>query len=115
MLLVMETKLTNREIGTKVAQFRKEAGLSQVQLAEKLGVVQSAVASYEIGRRSIPVTLLLPLSETLGVPVQAFFGLPENASGKPGPESRLEQKIQQLKRLPRSQQTTVLKMLEGLL
>ena len=111
----METKLNNKEIGARVAQLRREAGLSQVQLAQLLGVVQSAIASYEIGRRGIPVTQLLPLAEKLGVPVQSFFGLSDNSGGRSGPESRLEQKIQQLKKLSRGKQKTVLDMLDGLL
>ena len=37
-------------LGARVAQARKDADLTQVQLAERLGIPQPQLASYEVGR-----------------------------------------------------------------
>ena len=37
-------------LGSRVAHLRKELGLTQVQLAETLGISQQMVASYEVGK-----------------------------------------------------------------
>ncbi|NJN00850.1 MAG: helix-turn-helix transcriptional regulator [Aquincola sp.] len=41
----------------RLAKLREEAGISQVQLAEKLGVTQQAVAQWERKRRPSAPTL----------------------------------------------------------
>lgn len=45
-------------LGARIAQARKDAGLTQVQLAERPGIPQPQLASYEVGRRRVPVSRL---------------------------------------------------------
>jgi transcriptional regulator with XRE-family HTH domain len=52
-------------LGARVAQLLKDQALTQVQLAEALGISQQMVASYEVGRRRIPVSMLQPLAQAL--------------------------------------------------
>ena len=42
-----------RDVGIKIARLRKELGLTQTELGQKIGVQQQVIASYEIGRRRI--------------------------------------------------------------
>lgn len=57
----------------KIAEFiknkRKEQGLTQEELAEKLYVTEKAISRWETGRGTPDISLLLPLSETLKVSV----------------------------------------------
>ena len=39
------------QLGARIAQLRKEQGITQVQLAEWLNVSQQTVNAYEVGRR----------------------------------------------------------------
>lgn len=55
--------------GQFLAQRRKEQGLTQKQLAEKLYVTDKAVSKWERGLSLPDVSLLLPLSQLLGVSV----------------------------------------------
>ena len=50
---------------SKVGALREEAGLTQLQLAEKLGVSDRAVSKWECGRGAPDVTLLGALSAAL--------------------------------------------------
>jgi transcriptional regulator with XRE-family HTH domain len=105
-----------KEMGKRLALARKAKQISQYQLADLLGLKQPIIAEYEIGRTPVPVQRVPELAKTLDVSTDYLLGLStEERQSKPGPESLLEQKLQQLKKLPRSQQQTVLKMLEGLL
>ena len=63
--IVMDTVITGRFI----SELRKEKGLTQAELAEKLNVTDKAVSKWETGRSAPDVSLLIPLSENLGVTV----------------------------------------------
>ena len=51
-----------------LARIRKEKGLSQMQLAECVGVSKGTIGNYESGRRvRIPVNIALELASALNV------------------------------------------------
>lgn len=56
-------------LGEKIKEARKQAGLSQEQLSEKLGISRSAVAKWEIDRGIPDVDNLKILSQLLGVSI----------------------------------------------
>lgn len=56
------------EIGSRIADLRKKAGLSQEALGEKIGIGQNALSRYEIGTASkIPVDDIERLADVFGV------------------------------------------------
>ena len=61
----MDNKLTGEFISKK----RREIGLSQKQLAERLNVTDKAVSKWETGRSAPDISMLMPLSEVLNVTV----------------------------------------------
>ncbi|GAB2986955.1 helix-turn-helix domain-containing protein [Amycolatopsis acidiphila] len=54
-------------------QLRREAGLTQAQVAEALGVPQSFVSKYESGQRRLDVVELRHVATVLRVSVPAFL------------------------------------------
>ena len=54
-----------KELGARVAQARKDHGLTQQQLAEQLGLAQQTYAHYEVGRARIPASMLPTLAKLL--------------------------------------------------
>ena len=54
-------------LSEKIIYYRRKAGLSQEQLAEKLGVSRQAVSKWETGEASPEVNKLRTLAEALGV------------------------------------------------
>ena len=52
---------------------RKRAGLSQADLAERLGRYQSVVSSIESGGRRIDVIELLDIAEAIGLDVHSVI------------------------------------------
>ena len=61
------------KIGSFIAERRKAAGLTQMQLAEKLNVTDRAVSKWETGR-SMPDSSLMPLlCDVLGISLSDLF------------------------------------------
>lgn len=54
-------------LGTRIAMLRKNQGMSQQELAERLGLSASAVGMYEQGRREPPCQILVALAKLFGV------------------------------------------------
>ena len=54
-------------LGLRIAVLRVEKGLSQAELAKRIGVSTSAVGMYEQGRREPSLVLLVCLAQELGV------------------------------------------------
>ena len=57
------------KIGRFIAQCRKNAGLTQMQLAEQLGVTDRAVSKWENGRAMPDSSIMLDLCERLNITV----------------------------------------------
>lgn len=56
----MEVVITN-----SIERRRRDLGLTQAALAEKLNVSQSAVSMYETGERTPPIPMLIKLADVL--------------------------------------------------
>lgn len=61
----------------KLKQFREEAGLTQKQIAEKLGVSESYYCQLENNKRRMPLQLALDISAILKKTPNDIF-LPDN-------------------------------------
>jgi transcriptional regulator with XRE-family HTH domain len=60
-------------VGRNVRVWRMAKGLSQAQLANRLGVTFQQVQKYETGGNRIPTGRLVKLAAILGVPIAALF------------------------------------------
>ena len=61
-------------LGARIALLRRQRGMSQKELAARLGVSPSAVGMYEQGRREPDCAGLLKLAEIFGVSVDLLLG-----------------------------------------
>lgn len=76
----MDAKVT----GCFIAQLRKELGLTQKELAEKLEVTDKAISRWETGKGLPDTSLLKPLAELFGVSVGELL------SGRPMDDSQIK-------------------------
>ena len=103
------------ELGARIAQQRKASDLTQVQLAETLGVSQPTMNAYELGQRRIPVSALPVLAKELGVGMEELLGESTAAAKKRGPAPKLQQHLERISQLPKPRQRMVMEMLEAVL
>jgi len=68
-----ENRLT--AIGKNLQLIRKRRGLTQNDLADKIGLTREAIAAYEAGRAHLMDTTLLDISAVLRVSVNEILGL----------------------------------------
>ena len=69
-------------VGKRVRHRRWMVGMTQQQLAERVGIKFQQIQKYETGMNRISASRLWDISEALGVPVSFFFdGLGEAANG----------------------------------
>ncbi len=64
-------------IGEAIRRLRKEAGLTQEQLADKLGVSYQSVSRWELGVTYPDMELLPALTECFGVSADVLLGIPK--------------------------------------
>jgi transcriptional regulator with XRE-family HTH domain len=62
-----------RMVGRNVKRLRIAAGLSQAELAERMGVDRSYVSGLELGQRNPTVVTLWHIAKALGVKIRPFF------------------------------------------
>ncbi len=69
--------MTRATLGNHLKLLRTRAGLTQADLAEKVGVSRKTINTVENGVFTPSATLALLLARALGVPVEALFFLEE--------------------------------------
>lgn len=102
-------------LGARVAELRKAQNITQIQMAEALGVSQQTINAYEVGRRRIPVSTLPMLARLFAMSIDELLGEPANKRTKRGPASKLQRQIEQISQLPRSKQRFVSEMLDAVI
>ncbi|MBD5554885.1 MAG: helix-turn-helix domain-containing protein [Roseburia sp.] len=66
-------EIDKEKFGSFVAQLRKEQGMTQKELAQKVYISDKAVSKWERGLSMPDITLLIPLSQTLGITVMELL------------------------------------------
>ena len=101
------------QLGTRIAERRKALGITQLQVAEALGVSQQTVNSYEVARRRIPVSALPVLARLLTVSIDELLGESvKQPNSKRGPTPKLQQQMERVSLLPRAKQKFVIDMID---
>lgn len=103
-----------KELGVRIAELRKEAGMTQAQLSEVLKISQQMVGAYEIGSRKIPASMLPVLAQLFAVPLEQLMGMHKQPA-KRGPASVLQRQIEQIGLMPRNKQKFISEMLEAMI
>jgi transcriptional regulator with XRE-family HTH domain len=62
-----------RMVGRNVRRLRIAAGLSQAELAERMGVDRAYVSGLELGQRNPTIVTLWHIAKALGVMLRSFF------------------------------------------
>lgn len=102
-------------IGERLARLRRERGITQVELAEKLGVAQPMISDYERGELRLHGQLIVELTQLLGVSADELLGLETPRTSAGVRDRRLLRRIQQLERLPRRDQQAILRTIDAFL
>jgi len=98
--------------GQRLHTLREQAGLSQQQLADKLGLTQRAYAHWERNPVALRPNQLLSLAQTLNVSVDDLVGTNGMKKRGTGPTGKMRQLFEAASRLPRGQQQKIAAIIE---
>ena len=80
----MDDEKLKYQIGVNIAAYRKQAGLTQAGLAEKLNYSDKAVSKWERGESIPDVLTLMQLADQFGITVNDLLIDPNALPGNPG-------------------------------
>ena len=76
----MNIRLTQKQIGQRIAELRKMKGLSQEDLSKSVKISRPSLAQIELGNRSVDILELQKLSQILGFSLDDFMSKNFSAS-----------------------------------
>jgi transcriptional regulator with XRE-family HTH domain len=80
-------------LGSNVRRLRKGAGLSQAELANRMGVDRAYVSGLELGQRNPTIVTLWHLGQALKSDLGEFFAQRPTRSGRSAPAKGAARKI----------------------
>jgi transcriptional regulator with XRE-family HTH domain len=108
--------LGSQTIGQRIAGLRKERGLSQADLAERIGISRQLVASYERERVRLYDEMVARFALALGVSADEILGLDQAGSIDTKHTSlRVTRRLRELDQLPEPKRKAILKTLDDLI
>lgn len=106
---------SDESFGQRLARLRREAGYTQKELGEEVGISQRVVAYYE-GETQHPPTKLLPLlAKALGVSADTLLGLASTSRRSPPLKGRLARRLKAVEALPPAEKRQVALFIDALL
>jgi transcriptional regulator with XRE-family HTH domain len=107
------TKRKRTAFGERLVAAREAAGLSQRDLAEKIGISQRALSWWEREPVALKPEQLVTLAEALGVTADHLLGrAPEKKRGS-GPKGKAQKVFEAVSKLPRHQQKKIIDVVES--
>jgi transcriptional regulator with XRE-family HTH domain len=104
-------------IGQRLARLRRERGLTQAQLADRIGILQTLITDYEHDRLRLSAEMAVRFTLALGTSLDGWL-LPKATAAMPPkrpPSRAIARRMAMFETLPRHQQRIVLTALDMLL
>ena len=111
------TKVTTFEqmIGGRISQLRKQRGLSQTELAKRIGLSQSVLSRHERGMLRLHGALVADLAKALQTTSDEILGLKEPKQDGPFSDRRFVRRLQQIEGLSKRKKEALLTTIDAFL
>jgi transcriptional regulator with XRE-family HTH domain len=102
--------------GARLVELRKERGLSQVDLAERIGSTQRAISYYEVVAEFPPADILVSIARALRVSTDELLGIKQlkDGNGQNRDHLKLWRKFRKILDLPEKDQRAISRMIHSL-
>jgi transcriptional regulator with XRE-family HTH domain len=108
-------KLKRSPFGERLVTIRQQFGLSQSQVAEKLGVSQQAYAGWERSTTALRPDDISKLAAAFEVSADELLGVTTEPKRKGGPIGKARLVFERVSQLPRDRQQHIVRVVEDLL
>jgi len=103
-------------LGSRIQELRKQIGLTQLQLAKKIGISHTQMARYEIKDVQPPADVLKKLANIFDVSIDFLVnGDKSNKVAQTIKDAELIKQFKQLDKLPEEEKKSILKVVEALI
>ena len=99
-------------IAQQLKTLRRKQGLTQTQLAEKIGLTQAAIASYESGRIQLVDVVLFDLAKVLNATTDELLGVKPTKAATKDLSLRLIKRMHTIEAMPEISKKHILKTLD---
>jgi transcriptional regulator with XRE-family HTH domain len=107
------SKQPRTAFGARLHAAREALGLSQTQVAEKMGVSQKAYAVWERHPVALRPDQIERLAKILGIPIEELFGV-STPKTRGGPVGKARRVFEAVSKLPRHHQQRIIGVVEAL-
>ena len=101
--------------GSRLAKLRKAKGFTQVELAEKMGIIQVLVSDYELDKLRPYHDMVARFAKALDVSADELLGLTPLKNKGNDPSLKILRRVKKIEDLPSTQQKFILKTIDSLL
>ncbi len=110
-MLFMDKKT---DCGKIISQLRIDRGLTQKELAERMGIPRSLITDYERGRLRLHADIIISLSEVLQISADEILGItPRKGKESDASSLRIMKRVRKIESLPSFKQKTLLQIIDG--
>ena len=102
-------------IGERVSRIRKSQGLTQKQLAEKMGIKRSLVTDYETGRLRLNGEVIVRFALALAVSADLILGLSDSDALPQQPDLKVTRRLREIEGLPQHQKKSLMLTIDAYL
>jgi transcriptional regulator with XRE-family HTH domain len=113
--LATMTQPGQETLGQRIARLRKERGYTQVELAEKMGMIQVLISDYERDKLRPHPEVIVRFARALDVTVDELLGLKESPTAGTKPSLKTLRRLKRIESLPPSQQKALFKTIDNFL
>lgn len=99
-------------IASQIRAIRKKKGITQYELADKLGVTQRVISYYENARTNLSVDVIQKIAKALSVSQKKLFEYDSNPETEPEVSPALQKKLNLVAKMPYADQQYVVKTIE---
>jgi transcriptional regulator with XRE-family HTH domain len=105
--------LGHEKMGQRLARIRKERGYTQVELAKKIGLIQTLVSDYETDRLRLSAEMAVRFAVALDISLDELLHPKSKKRSNKKPSLKVMRRMEQIENLPPAQQATVLKTIDA--
>lgn len=105
--------LGRETFGQRLARLRHERGLTQTELAERVGLIQTLVSAYEHDQLRLRVDVAARLAIALGISADELLGLKGSNTNGGHLSRRVLRRMQRVEQLAPTHQRALLKTIDA--
>lgn len=105
----------NESFGQRLARIRKEKGFTQVELAQKMGIIQVLISDYERDKLRPYHEMIAKFAQALEVSADELLGLKSSNNKGTKPSLKVLRRMKKIETLPPTQKKVLLRTIDTFL